>query len=619
MVLSSSKEPLSLDASEQQMTNKRPLWLTTALLWAGCVTPAVAPDATPQAGSPHPGEPDALLSLATADSRASSPTWLEDDRARRDYAPNLGEPRMLAVGVAVSLHKTLAGIVALRDDLGVLGTIVLPEQAVWVGVDGQDQLWAASTDGGLWSASADDALSEGGFKSRARFEGAQAWDANARYLAIAVKDRLHISEDYGKSWSVKTPAPGLELRKVFVRADGVIAVIGLMPSQDGPKRYTYLSPDAGSSWELSSFQPEQLRRDGAWIWNADMNCVAKLAADGKTWSADPSLSQLPGHHDAREAMLALSHSAPEVMPSALFAGAKAATMTWPPAPKAPPAALRHVDRAPNCQDPIPTAADLARARALQAQDQEQEQTRGVKPPACQGSRCLLRAAALPSPQSTTTHMLLHDGRCDMASCARAPHSATFQEGVPGFSVQALPEGCRPRHLWSLKGLGVLWCAADDTKDFTLYTRAAQGLWRQEYAGRAQRFKGASVAEDGTIVLHGQCEGSRCMTSLVRSPLESGEQGAWRPIKVKDALWASAATAGRAIVLAAPVEAQHQQVMIWEDTPQGQRRLATLDELELPLWGVESVEGQVVLRLGDEFQAARWSIRKDGQLVPFKAQ
>lgn len=593
------------------------VWLPLLALLAGCASPAgTKPDAAQNAKRPV-GVPDALLSLALPQGSPQRATWVEDDRLRKDYAPNLGEPQMLAVGQAVSLHKTLAGIVALRDDLGVLGTIVLPPQAVWVGVDGKDQLWASSADGGLWAASADEALNPAGFKQLKRFEGAQAWDANASYIMVAVKDVLHISDDYGKSWRTQTPAPGLELRKVFVRADGVIAAIGLMPSQDAYTRHTYISPDAGKSWASSSFEPAQLRRDGAWIWNADMNCVAKLAADGKTWSADPDLSQLPGHHDAREAMLALSHGAPELMPAALFAGVEAATMRKPAAPPTPPTALRHAERSPNCQDPIPTAADLARSRALQAQDQEQ--TRGVKPPACQGARCLLRAAALAPPMSATTHMLLHDGRCDKSTCARAPHSATFREGEPGFSVQALPDGCRPRHLWSLKGLGVLWCEAGKAQRYELYTRAAEGLWRREHTGTSEGFKGASVAEDGTIVLHGDCEGSRCAPSLVRAPQESGEQGAWRQIKVKDALWASAATAGRAIVLAAPLESQHQQVMLWEDTPQAQHHLATIDELEQPLWGVESVAGQVVLRLGDEFQASRWSIRNDGLLVPFKAQ
>lgn len=575
-----------------------------ALLSAACQTtttdrpsaPIIAPD------------PDALLKLPPV--QVAAAPWLERVEDGSFYSPQLGEPKMLAVGQDLAVHRTRLGLMVTSLSLGVLGQLELPEDAVWVGMTGQDTLLVALRDGSILSAAALDLVPKLALKPALTLKDARAWDANGPWFVAAKGDEVYVSRDDLSAGQWRKVSPGLELRQVFVRADGVIVAYGIR-GQDTRLRYTYISTDGGATFKESSYQPDQLRRDGSWIWNADMNCVGVLSADGQTWSADPDLTNLPGHDGERAQQLSLSDSLKPAPPGAL----KQTTYRSPPSPPKPSPQLTHQGRAPSCQDPIPTAASLARAQAMTAQDQASD--RGPQPPACLGTRCLLRATAPPLPTSPTTHLLLSDGRCDAQRCERAPHSVVIDAVGERVEVAALPEGCRPSQLFSALGLGVLACTGEDGA-LTLYSRDKQRGWTQEHqAPHATSFAGVSVsAQDGTLVLHGRCDARGCSPSLLRAPVAVGQLKApWRRVALDDALWVYPATGGRALALSAPVNAAHDTLGLWLIHEDGRAtKLRTVGQLDQPVRGAMLGEDElVILRLGDEFMASSWVMRGAGPL------
>jgi hypothetical protein len=180
-------------------------------------------------------------------------------------------------------------------------------------------------------------------------------------------------------------------------------------------------------------------------------------------------------------------------------------------------------------------------------------------------------SAAPNPATDFTYLLLHDGTCraadaeDHGACkagatlTRRPHAAVVPVGnkppLPPRVVD-LPSGCDPAEILSAGGIGVLLCRAGSGS--ALFTLDARGDFHDEgtLPLAADALYEASVARDGTMVLHAHCvagaEGAshRC-EAAVRRPLELGTAGAWRAHHDADALAYRPLEGGRILAIAAP--------------------------------------------------------------------
>lgn len=577
------------------------------LLWCGCQTPAPAPDPEPSPAAPA-RDPNAPLTLELEPRPAP---WLEEPRAGMARA-QLSPTTLVTFGDRVSLHRTPRGLWAVHAERGVLARIDLPEEAEWAGVGEGGSVWAASAqDGQIWRAlSARQAARAGGFELVATIPGAVAWDINRRRLVVASSDTVHISEDAGQTWRTSTPEPGLGLDRVFVRHDGVLAAAG-WPAPGGERRRTWIGHAEQESWELARYQPERLRRDGAWIWNGAPGCVAALTRGGVHWSSNPSLRGRPGHEDPRGEMLALVHDlrAP---------GAKHTlpTLEQPPAPADDPA-LRHAGVEPTCQDPIPTAEQL-RGRA-----REEDGERGPQRTPCRGARCL-READRPAPPSTRhAFYLLADAACagtdetcaGQAELARPPHLLVFDSREDATTLDVIPPGCAPHRLDDVAGLAVLVCRGEPAP---VWTRDVRGEWVHEVdlPSPHRELGGVSMAEDGTLVVHGVCPEASvdCQPSFLRAPGPVGDGQVWAELAVPDALAALPLPGGGALVASAP-PSQASQLTLWRVRQDRDiDHLVEVTGLEEPVRGLQlGLDGRVELLIGEGFTPAPITVMGDGRL------
>lgn len=560
---------------------------------------------TPRYERPHPGyttpehDPDRPVTIQQ-EPRESS--WLEAPSDERQVRVGPGE--LLAFGANTAIHKTSWGLFATDSRHGVIGPVTLPDQAVWVGVDGADRVWAATAhDGKIYVApDAKAAARATNFKQIRQFEGARAWDTNINTTIVGAGDQLHITRDAGATWHSRRVREGLSILKAFVRHDGVMVVIGSSVF-DMTHPLTVTSRDGGDTWMNAEFQPKDLRRDGSWIWNADWSCVGVLDASGKHWSSNPDLSALPGAEDPRNHWLTLATTLANKR-----RGANIATLVTPPPPAHDPKQT-HKGRDGQCQDPIPTAAQLRGTETAPA--------RGLQPLPCQGVQCLL--ATRPAATHPTRHQtfLFSDAACaERGGCTAphdAPHVGLFDRDEGLTQAAPLPPECTPHLLTNERGLTLLVCAGEPAR---IWTKAPRRGWNfeEELPIAGQDLDGSTSASDGTLLLFGGCGDTGCKPVFLRSPVESGAERAWTEMSVPDLLTAVAIPGDQALLVAAPTTSSS-AAQLWLVTS-GRKLIPWVEVVgvEEPVERLEvTPEGQIRLWVGDDVSPVPMIVMGDGRL------
>lgn len=543
-------------------------------------------------------DPDEPVTIP-ADAR--EPSWLEEPFGGRPARVGPGE--MIAFGAHTAIHKTSWGLFATDSRGGVIGPVTLPERAVWVGVDSADRVWAATAHNGkvFLADDAQAAADATNFKQLEQIEGARTWDVNTDIMIVGAGDQLHITRDAGATWHSRRVREGLSILKAFVRHDGVMVVIGSSVF-DMTHPLTVISRDGGDTWVDAEFQPKDLRRDGSWIWNADMNCVGVLDASGEHWSSTPDLSALPGEADPRNDWLTLATTLANKRGEA-----KLADLSTPPPPPHDPAQT-HVGRDGRCQDPIPTAAQL--------RSSDEGPTRGLQPLPCQGIQCLL--GARPSPSDATRHQafLFSDAACDDAGCASkhaAPHVALFDREEAISQAAPLPPECTPHKIVNERGLTVLVCAGEPAR---VWTKAPRRGWNfeEELPIAGEKIDGSTSASDGTLLLFTECGATGCDAVFLRSPSESGAERAWTELSVPDLLTAVAVPGDQALLVGAP-NTSTSAAQLWLVTS-GRKLIpwVKVTGVEDPVERIEvNAEGQITLWSGDDVNLVPMIVMGDGRL------
>ncbi len=241
--------------------------------------PVPGPPPVPPVSSwvaPQPPPPD--LPPLVAPPRGTEAGWVESPSTTGLPGP-LRSRELIAVGARAAVVRTSGGHFVLHRDRGVVGKLRLPLGWFWLGLDGNDGLYVATPDGALYRS--DDATQRAGasFAPVALVAGAATWDVAGPWLVAARGGEVLVSRDRGQSYLRTTVTPGITIRRVRVRPDGVIAAWG----HERSVAVTYLSGDGGRTWIESGFQPAQIDRRGAAIDNGASACPASLSRDGRTW------------------------------------------------------------------------------------------------------------------------------------------------------------------------------------------------------------------------------------------------------------------------------------------------------------------------------------------------
>ncbi|MCA9656342.1 MAG: FG-GAP repeat protein, partial [Myxococcales bacterium] len=476
--------------------------------------PEPPPDETSEAGTPAAAVP-VPMTIASS-SHPPAPWHLPPiDRVISPDALD-GTFEDAAVGHSLALVRWAGGMLVVDADAGVRGTLALPPDAVWTGVDGDDRVLHATADGSVWRAESWDATPV----RVGTVPGALAWDLAPHALVVLSESAVMRSTDGGARFEPLPPLPRrLDDPQILTRDDGAVVVQG---RDESGSRQTLLLPPRGRRWVAGPAELGPLVRTGAWIGDAELDgCGTVLARDARRWVEAQLEDEL-----ARWSELAELEE--ELAPAPLR---RLPTLTWPAAPRSSAA----------CDG----GADLWGAMGTGG-------TEDGEP---------IRGTTGPGPQPTARWArLLSDAVCDRLpddewSCddavplRRAPHAAQWDERDRSLRIVSLPPACaRPLRLDSAAGLGVLRCA--EPSAVALWTLGPDGQWHGE--GRLphdDQAPGAlTAADDGTLLLHGRCRLGSCERSWLRPPAALGE-GAWVELDPADTLAFRVLDGGRALRIA----------------------------------------------------------------------
>ncbi|MEM6989458.1 MAG: integrin alpha [Myxococcota bacterium] len=460
------------------------------------VEPPIAPNA-PQ-GPTAVDESPPLLTIPQAEVEAAS--WVEAPEA---MTVGVGEllrlDRRPSVGKDISIVETPFGWIASHPERGVVGPVVAPPGAHWLGFD--DKGMVAAAKGVLWRNV--DWRREDGWQRVGPLPASDLIDAEHGAIVVSDQKTLFVSSDAGRVFTRK-PTPARRIDTVLARRDGVVVLQGIDAAGHAS---TWISTPAGPGWSTADVGP--LERFGGLIGDTRQSA---LAANGRDW-----LEYCWPSDDARDWLYAsdeVNADPPIAMPT--FASLK------------PPTA----------------------SRACGAGSGGGGMGYGVTGEPIRGS------SGEPPPATRHAAALLSDGVCepdDSGGCndakprLRPPHVLVADGKGRTARVVAVPDDCEPERLFSAVGVATLLCARGDaTKLYTL----ARGPWRDEGELAAPWFAidSMTAAPDGTLLLHGTCAASTpCDPSFVRNPShELGDASAWREVTEPDGLAFRVLDGGRAL-------------------------------------------------------------------------
>ena len=569
-------------------------------------------------------EPEQPLTFDLAlESSLITPPWLEETSTKL-IAPKLGPAPIIAFGEHLSIHKTHLGLVAVHAERGVLGAITPPENSTWIGVDGKDQILIGRHKPGdilLIPTPTKENKKQNKFKPLTQLKNARSWDAQGAIIAIANTSTILVSQDHGTTWKERQVKALDTIQQIYVRHDGVIVAQGEAASSAATQAgipSTWISNNAGISWTESPFQPQKLTRYGSWIWSGDTTCVATLSQDASSWSANPSLNNLPGYHDPREKMLSLTTS--------FFAPANPSMIasTSQPAPPTNTPPL-HQGLIPSCQDPI--LADVTQAR------EEPPPERGPLYNPCQAATCLTHSKPQQS-QSAHQLYLLADASCQWpdnvdphsdpqckakgSKVLQPPHPVLWDRDKNTFEILSPPAECIPQKAFSSRGLHILICEGDAPDVFTLNSQP-NATWKQETTLRsgADMLSSISSSPDGTLILHGTCAENTCATSYLRAPHISGTQDAWSALALPGQLKVIPHNSGHAIIATTHKDNPSEFTLWWATagkTIQDILRVTSPDEPLIDLKLSDDMQHLITVS-GSLMVSKRAVVMSDGSLQP----
>lgn len=576
-----AKEPLLSEASPRPLSAPSragvALPLLAPLIAACSASPATAAGApvevfvaqpTGITGRTAPSEGDPSEPVMIPVIVAAPAPWLETPaQGPLDDNP-LGDPVLTNYGAQAAILTSAAGSFAVHDKHGVIGPLLVPPGTADVLLGGpNDAVYAAAKDGSLQRAKdLSTAGRPGGFEARAGVPGATIWEASGGFIAAARGAAVHVSTDEGRSFRASVPAAGRPVVDVLVRHDGVIAALVEMPAkssknkkataaEESPRRL-FLSRDEGRTWQPSAFQPREVYREGAWIWNGEERCPAVLSKDGRQWTTSADIGLIEARYRWMDSMILYPFV--RARPAS-----RSVTSFEPPAPDAPAPGRAATGAERGCRDPNDHGASIGSVIGVLNGGGGGSGSGGT----CKGATCLRGTHGDEPPTPRTRYFIFGDATCAAkdadrdgecrpgAPLIRPPTFAIIDQMDGTVTTAPSPAGCRrPVHVLSAGGVGVLLCQERDGS--SIFTKRAGSAWQPEgtLPIKPELLTHLSMAGDGTLLLEpGSSMGGMRMlpNAFVRSPKPLGQASAWRPLQSADAVAFRVLAGGAVLVAAAP--------------------------------------------------------------------
>jgi hypothetical protein len=493
--------------------------------------------------------------------------------AARDGSPPLhplARPHVVAAGRAFALLRAQGGWFAADQVGNIQGPLPVPPETVWMGMDGDDVMYAATREGALFRAATLASLTAADpWKPRATLAHPTSWDATAGLVIAATQAGVHLSTNGGASFQLAKVPSGFSPHAALARPDGVIVV-----TSEGGASPPIVSTDRGRTWRPATIAATQIKRAGSRI-EATAPCPAVLAKDGKTWlAAEPLPAELAAkgwEHAVEVSTVAMA--LPETPRQSVLA---------PAAPDAKGGA------------PAPSTCERSQAGSLRAGSAVAEG------PPCQFAECLRGATEAP-PDPTPTELdfvgvatcpASADGKCaDDAPHVREPSLAFADPDKRTMRIVKLPEGCRAARTLSAGGLSLLACADGASTKLFAGDPSTPFALETTLPVPPSQLGSLALAVDGTLLLRASWDTADKRAAFVRSPVSVGASNAWRSIAMGDALELRVAPGGSVLVLtAAPDDA----LSIALDASDGRKVLFPNVRLEGHLVDASLESGRLVL-------------------------
>lgn len=389
---------------------------------------------------PKPPEPVVAAPVRIDVPAATAPAWLEPplpDGIDDPFAPIA----LRALGTKSAVISTRAGWFVAHLETGVTGPITIPDDAIWVGIGGDDdQVFAARPDGTLVAV---------GGNTLGRVKGATVWAASHHLIVAAAGERVHVSRD-GVKFRSQPVAKGFIAKELFARVDGVIVAFGSVAGEAHP--VTFVSK-TGATWKRSAFQPAGIVQEGGMIRSSDSDCVHAVMSAGSTeWVAQET------HPDVVRMTRMLDHSSTGAAP-------REYETSMTPAPPYDP------------QTAVTGTSEIC-ARIVGSDEVPEDRHRAFDD----------LVGLQRSPPTRTALALLHDGK----------HVLSFDRAT-GASRVLDPPCAAPRAAHAVRGLAVLVCDTDVYvwHEDAWHHEAAVGDTVAVVVGGEH---GVAVADDGTAGL-----------------------------------------------------------------------------------------------------------------------
>jgi hypothetical protein len=504
--------------------------------------------------------------------------------------------RMVAHGERIGLARSGELLLATDRDEGLLGTIALPPGIGWIGVGGGDRIFATDANGKLFTAdTVTEALEHGLRATGAVLDDVVTWDAAGERVLAVVGSAVLVSEDGGRSFRSTEPAPGVTVVTAVVRADGVMVALTRKR-----RVVAYVSSDGGRSWRRSSWHPESLEREDAWIMGWDGGEMGVLSSDGRSWAGDLGrMSALGGFRS-----WSWDFSSGELEPMR----GRWPTPTDPPAPPPPERPLRNPARDDSVEGGVPGGV-------MGGIIGHRIDGGGAT---CNGGLACLHGSVGDAPSPSQLDLrTFGDARCEVETATacpfehwRPPHVGVFDHAAGSLRLGRLPRTCHRVELAQARGLGLIRCLV--TGETSLLVVAPDGTTHDELeVGFAKPEIGyVMMAEDGTLLVPEIPACFEWARAWVRRPVAPGTPEAWTVLEVQGARTWRPVGRGYAVAVA--------------DHPGGQGRSADLwlagpgIEPKRVVEGIPVLVGVTDVRVDDgrvSLYAEGWKVvRRDGSLA-----
>lgn len=500
----------------------------------------------------------------------------------------------VAHGERIALARSGPLVLVTDRDEGLLGTLALPPDVVWLGVVGEDRILAADAHGLLLMGTVAEVLAHGlPTSSGLMFEGATAWDAAGEHVLAVVGSMVMVSENGGRSFVRTEPAPGTALATAFVRADGVMVALS-----QAARPTTYVSEDGGRSWRRSSWHPESLWREDAWIMGWDGAETGVLSTDARSWA---------GGVDRVAALQGFRTWSSDFLASGLEpAAGRWPTPSDPPAPSPPVRPLRGRPRAA-VRDSMVGMFGSGGGFGLGL----------LGDGACSaGLVCLHGSVGEAPPPSQLDVRVFGDARCEVEATPcpparwRPPHAGVFDHGVGTLRLARLPRACTRVDAAQTPGLGLLGCTHEGGTSLMVVETTGTVHTELEVSDAVPDVGYVMMADDGTLLVPEIPSCGEWARAWVRRPVAPGQPEAWTALALPGARTWRPVGRGYAVAVADHPGGEGRRADLWLAGPErAPTRVLEGIPVLVDVTDVRVDDGRVSLH------AERWQVaRQDASLA-----